>query len=355
MNPTCQAATVLPWDDHHLESVPECPTCGGGAGRNLWHGDMTDLVFGIAPGTWSLHRCRGCGSGWLDPRPDAASLSRAYAGYFTHQAIRERIIVRRCGIVRRRLHDTLNDYMNHRYRTQRTPAAAYGRWLIRLLPPLRAAVDATCRHLPRGGGLLLDVGCGNGAFLRLAREMGWQVAGLDFDPEAVQQARNAGFDVTLGSIETLDGIVDRYDVITLSHVIEHVANPHAMLTRAWRLLKPGGMLWLETPNLDSLGHQLYGRHWRGLEPPRHLVLANADSLRMSLSRAGFVGIRQRWNALVSFEVLRASRAMRRGRDVAVAGADKRWLPLEAMIEGIEGLLPSRREFLTLLAKKPAVA
>ena len=180
-----------------------------------------------------------------DPRPDAASLPRAYAGYFTHDEIRERVIVRRRGMVRRWLHDLLNDYMNHRYGTSRQPAAAGGRWLARLVPPLRAAVDATCRNLPRvpdGGGLLLDVGCGNGAFLRLAQEMGWQVEGVDFDPEAVQQARNAGFCATTGGVEGLNAEEKRYDVITMSHVIEHVPDPNDTLVRLYRLLKPGGML-----------------------------------------------------------------------------------------------------------------
>jgi len=347
-------ADVLPWPAHHLEAVPECPICKGGSGRDLWHGEMTDRVFGIAPGAWSLYRCRDCGSGWLDPRPDAASLPQAYAGYFTHGEIRERVIVRRRGIVRRWLHDALNDYMNHRYGTRRVPASAYGHWLTWLLPPLRAAVDATCRHLPRapaGGGLLLDVGCGNGAFLRLAREMGWNVTGLDFDPEAVEQARNAGFEAIVGGVEALDTVADRYDVITLSHVIEHVGDPNDTLACLYRLLKPGGMLWLETPNLGSLGHQLYGRDWRGLEPPRHLVLCNAQSLRTTLSRTGFVDIRQRWNAMVSFEVLRASSAIRHGRVAANAGSNKKQLPREIMVEATEALLPARREFLTFTAKK----
>ncbi|MEO6250353.1 MAG: class I SAM-dependent methyltransferase [Luteimonas sp.] len=279
----------------------------------------------------------------------------AYAGYFTHGEIRQRVIVRRRGMVRRYLHDVLNDYMNHRYGTHLQPAVRHGYWLAWLLPPLRAAADAACRHLPNvphGGGSLLDVGCGNGAFLRLASEMGWSVSGLDFDPHAVEQARNAGFSVTVGGIDELDHVTDGYDVITLSHVVEHVADPNDLLVRLHRLLKPGGRLWMETPNIHSLGHRLYGRNWRDLDPPRHLLLLNKSSLRVALSLAGFVEIEQRWHAMQVFGIFNASEAIRRGQG-GVASEDKRRHFLSSFVEVAEWLLPSRREFLTITARKPA--
>jgi 2-polyprenyl-3-methyl-5-hydroxy-6-metoxy-1,4-benzoquinol methylase len=348
------AAAASPWPAEHLQAVPDCPVCGGGCGRELLHADMTDRVFGIAPGTWSLYRCNGCHSGWLDPRPDTASLPLAYVGYFTHDEIRDRVIVRRRGVLRRYLHDALNHYMNHRYGTRRQPVVRHGRWLAWLLPPLRAAVDATCRHLPPvppAGGRLLDVGCGNGAFLRLASEMGWLVSGLDFDPQAVQQARSAGFDVTVGGVDALDHIVGHYDVITLSHVIEHVTDPNDLLDRLHRLLKPGGRLWLETPNINSFGHLLYGRDWRDLDPPRHLLLPNWPSFCAALARAGFVQTKQRWHPMQSFGILRESEAIKRN-ERAELKRYKRLLLTGALLEIAEVLFPSRREFLTATTRKP---
>lgn len=348
------ASLEMPWPSHELEIVPNCPVCGGER-RVLRYSELTDCIFAIAPGAWSLYCCRDCGSGWLDPRPNATSLPRAYVGYFTHDAPPELVAIHPRGVIKRWLHDASNDYMNYRYGTNRTPATSYGKWLAWLLPPVRAAVDSTCRHVPRAtasGGLLLDVGCGNGAFLRLAREMGWDAAGLDFDPEAVGQARKAGFAAILGGVDALADQSECYDVITLSHVIEHVGDPNATLGRLYRLLKPGGVLWLETPNLGSLGHHIYGRDWRGLEPPRHLVLFNAKSLSGSLSKAGFTDIRQRWNSKGAFGVLRSSSSIRRSRVAKNAGSDKE-LPWELLLELAEALIPSRREFLTVTAKKPA--
>lgn len=156
-------------------------------------------------------------------------------------------------------------------------------------------------------------------------------------------------DVSVGGIDALDAVNERYDVITLSHVIEHVGDPNDALLRLQGALKPGGRLWLETPNLGSLGYRLFGRNWRGLEPPRHLVLFNPRSLRESLARAGFCDVHQRWDAMVSFDVLRASAAIRDRRPVAGAGAVKKGWPREFLIECIEALWPPGREFLTFTA------
>ena len=136
---------VAPWPEDDLEGVPNCPVCGG-CDRELLHQDLTDRVFRVAPGVWTLYRCCGCRSAWLDPRPTPRSIGRAYASYYTHDD-HDHPIVRRRGVIRRFLHDAINGYMNSRYQVQREPALSLGRWLIPLLPSLKTAVDADFRHL----------------------------------------------------------------------------------------------------------------------------------------------------------------------------------------------------------------
>jgi 2-polyprenyl-3-methyl-5-hydroxy-6-metoxy-1,4-benzoquinol methylase len=94
--------------------------------------------------------------------------------------------------------------------------------------------------------------------------------------------------VIAGGIDALDGQAAIFDVITLSHVIEHVHDVGGTLRACHRLLKPGGRLWLETPNVAALGHKVFGVNWRGLEAPRHLVLFSAPALKQLLQDAGFV-------------------------------------------------------------------
>jgi SAM-dependent methyltransferase len=77
-----------------------------------------------------------------------------------------------------------------------------------------------------------------------------------------------------------------FDAATLSHVIEHVPDPVALLREIGRILKPGGRLVVTTPNSKSLGHGWFQRYWIGLDPPRHLNIFTLSALRECANRAG---------------------------------------------------------------------
>ncbi|MNT33906.1 bifunctional 3-demethylubiquinone-9 3-methyltransferase/ 2-octaprenyl-6-hydroxy phenol methylase [compost metagenome] len=82
-------------------------------------------------------------------------------------------------------------------------------------------------------------------------------------------------------------LAERFDVVTMNHVLEHLHDPAAALRKAYDLLQPGGLLWLATPNLASSGHRVFAQDWLHLDPPRHLVLVEADALKQLLKRIGF--------------------------------------------------------------------
>jgi SAM-dependent methyltransferase len=112
--------------------------------------------------------------------------------------------------------------------------------------------------------------------------------GVDFDAAAVEAAHKLhGVDVRLGTVDTMVATGIRFDVVTASHVIEHVPDPIAFLSKCRSLLRPGGRMILRTPNVDSIGHRRYQRHWRGLEPPRHLHLFTLSALKTCALKAGF--------------------------------------------------------------------
>lgn len=342
--------TLETWPPEDLESVRACPVCGESS-RELLHGELTDRVFRTAPGSWDLHRCNGCRSAYLDPRPTDASLGRAYDSYYTHE-VGTHAVVRRQGAVGRRLHDLINGYQNARYGLQKAPASQLGAWILPVLPSLKTAADAECRHMPPppcASPRLLDVGCGNGDFLEVARQAGWQAQGVDPDPVAAATARSRGFDVRVGGIDALQDQSGTFDMVTLCHVIEHVPDPPAVLASARSLLKPGGRLWIETPNLDSIGASRYGSCWRDLDPPRHLVVFSRGAFEECLRTAGFQCIRQYWRGMAVFDVFAASEAAMRGERGIEASYGGR-PPLHAMVAEIcEWLLPARREFLTFVA------
>lgn len=344
--------TLQPWPQADLEAVPNCPVCGG-TERSLLYKGLTDRVFGVADGSWDFYRCAACASAWLDPRPTPSSIGRAYERYYTHLAEDDAAMLPKSALVRQ-LHAWQNDYKNARYGLQRKPSSVGGRWLVRLAPSLRAKADAQCRHMPpppAGGGRLLDVGFGSGAFLKIASEMGWHAEGIDFDPKAVEVARARGLNVSCASADELATQERQYDVITISHVIEHVHAPMALLRNLYRLLKPGGLLWLDTPNLSSYGARRFGPDWRDLDPPRHFVLFTPQSMISALTTIGFQHITQHWHGMTLFSIYAESTAIARGQ--CAQEAIHQVVPSVAAVvdELREMMQPARREFLTLSARK----
>ena len=99
-------------------------------------------------------------------------------------------------------------------------------------------------------GKVLDVGCGVGYLLRAAQAEGWEVAGLDLDRAAVDIAKQAGLDAHWAVADEMPFPKETFDVVTFLNVVEHLPWPHSTLEAIYRVLKPGGMLVLETPTDD---------------------------------------------------------------------------------------------------------
>lgn len=279
------------WPADGLERVPLCPVCGSDQ-RQLRHTALEDNIFHCAPGRWALWRCDKCGCGYLDPRPTPAAIGLAYADYYTHDAPDEGWLssATRMGY---RLPTMRNAYLNARFpRLGLKPSWPFCGGLLKLFPATRELAERDVRHLPAPapGACLLDIGCGSGAFVKRARALGYRAEGLEFDADAVASAVAAGLPVRLGALPDTGLEAGTYDVLTLSQVIEHVHDPRAALKECFRLLKSGGWFWLATPNMAAPGHQRFGPDWRGLEPPRHLVLFSPGGLAGALADAGFADI-----------------------------------------------------------------
>src|SRR6202043_1801368 len=95
-----------------------------------------------------------------------------------------------------------------------------------------------------------------------------------------------GLEAHVGTAESMVASGRKFDVVAASHVIEHVSDPVRFLADCAQLLKPGGRVIVRTPNADSIGHSLFGRSWRGLEPPRLLLVFTRPSLIACGGKAG---------------------------------------------------------------------
>ena len=326
------------WDANELETLGHCPICQSAA-RTVLYDNLTDTLFRCAPGRWTLHACNGCGTAYLDPRPSATSIGKAYANYYTHSEPAQPTSAKDGADWRSALRTfaraNLNSYRNARWQMALTPSNTWGRYVVPLVLPVRSLIEQQMRHMPSQPpdrqGRLLDVGCGNGAFLKMAQAAGWSVQGIDFDPIAVAEARRQGLAVDLGGIDQLAAQAQTYDWITCSHVLEHVHEPQQLLQSLHRLLRPGGTLWLQTPNLNSIGHRTYGRDWVGADPPRHLTLLTLTSLRSALEKAGFQTSFRRLPLFPAMAFYAASNALRGGEVNAMALPHTRTMRLHFLL------------------------
>ena len=280
------------------EDAPDCLLCGA-RGTPL-HAALRDRVFG-APGEWRMVACRACQVAWLDPRPTRADIGKAYATYYTHasqqtSAVFHSVVpsARHVERVRHRVaawfRDAAEGVRSRRLGHPAPPASPGVTLLSRLaerVPVMRDTAVLSVAGLPPGHGRrLLDVGCGSGEFLSRMRERGWAVIGVEPDPVAAAAARRDDLDVRDGMLEDAAFADESFDAVVLSHVIEHVHDPIALLRECGRILRPGGRLVLTTPNLTSVGHRRFGADWRGLEPPRHLHVFSVESLASCVDQVG---------------------------------------------------------------------
>jgi SAM-dependent methyltransferase len=168
------------------------------------------------------------------------------------------------------------------------------RALRRLLPP---------------PGLLLDIGCGNGRLLHLAREAGYEVRGLELSPAlAAQASAELGIEVIAGDFLSVDP-GGSHDIVVLRHVLEHLPDPLEATRRLRALLRDGGHAVLEFPNIDGVGPawkrwlrrtRLHRRRYPAAYVPGHCQEFGRRSFEYLLERAGFRLVSWRTYSLTSF-------------------------------------------------------
>jgi len=230
---------------------------------NLCGANDTELIYVERdrllklPGSFHLVRCRQCGLLYLNPRPTPEEMKFYYPTDYAPYSIAP------------------EDEYSRITRLDRS----YGYW-----KRARAVIAARPQ-----GGRLLDIGCATGNFLHMVRRLGpWEVYGLDISPEAAEYARQRfGLDIFIGEVAQACYPSAYFDAVTLWDVIEHVHDPKGTLVEIHRILKPGGLLLISTPNLWSWDARIFGRYWVGLDAPRHLFIFSPATLQKLLQKTGF--------------------------------------------------------------------
>jgi len=229
---------------------------------------------------YDYYKCDACGVYFLHPMLDAAALAALYPeNYVEPDDPGQTRAINPLKLARLRL--------RHGYaHLNVNPIVAI---VAKLTAPFRGA-DRAIDYAP--GGRLLDVGCGNGRYLRTMRSLGWQVEGVELNRQSAEFCRSTGLSVHNGDLASAQFPSASFDVITARHVIEHIPTPQRFMAELARLLKPGGSLVVETPNFSSLGWALFGTKWYATGIPYHLMLFSPENLALLAGQHGLVVVRQ---------------------------------------------------------------
>ena len=202
---------------------------------NIIINNVQDFTFKNVRGSWDYHQCSKCKSLFISPVPSLEVLNLAYSRYYTHAPAKDTI------------------YQKFIYTLKN---------IKKYLFPYRPSFFKDIKNFNLSS--MLDIGCGNGSLLKQAKDLGWNVMGVEMDPLAVEHCNSKGLDVIQGDFNTIKD-TNKFDCVVLRHVIEHVIDPLSLIDIALSNLSPSGLLWIQWPNPNSLGLQKYGRYWRGLE------------------------------------------------------------------------------------------
>ena len=251
------------WPLDELEEVNNCPYCGS-VERTIAYENVQDWSFYCAHGKWTYWDCANCEAVYLSPRPIEKSIYKAYSNYYTHNHSKlniKTILKNEC----------LSLWLNINIQ----PRLRIPRFLSIFFEPLKNFVNIPFElkelvTLPKGK--ILDIGCGDGAFLNFAKQLGWEATGIEIDSDAVIAALNHGVNVLEGDFRELNRYNNNFDCVICSHVLEHVYEPLTFLNMVKNSLKVGGVLMISLPNANSFVRSIFADSWRGIEAPRHIAI-----------------------------------------------------------------------------------
>lgn len=219
-----------------MKKITTCPVCG-----SLLPDPHMDIRDHFLTGeTFHLLICRRCGCGVTDPWPEGQEMDRYYQS---------------------------RDYISHSASSKGIVNKIY--LFIRKIA-IRKKYRLVCNVAKRSRGSILDVGCGSGELLYLFKKKHWNVGGIEPDENTRRKAISR-YLLPIGDNGSLKDIVTgSFDVITLWHSLEHIANISETLAQLRRILTPDGTLIVAVPNLTSKDAMIYGPFWAAWDVPRHL-------------------------------------------------------------------------------------
>ncbi len=232
-----------------LQQISNCPVCKG---TELEH-FITCKDYTVSQESFNIVSCKSCNFKFTNPRPSDSEIGKYYKSedYVSHS-------------------DTKKGLINRLYHMIRTRT-------------LKQKLGLISQYVSRG--TILDYGCGTGMFLKTCADAGWKSFGFEPDPDAKKLAEGKGLSVAI-SKEALSG--NKYDIISLWHVLEHVTDLDPTLQFFSKNITDNGRLIIAVPNYTSVDAKHYKEFWAGYDVPRHIYHFEINTLKKLLGNYGFI-------------------------------------------------------------------
>lgn len=249
-----------------MKQPTPCPVCNQSSQYDF---SSRDLMFGHFE-RYDYHRCTSCHFIFQYPLPTAEQISTFYPNEY--EVYEEQSRLKKVSGLRKSI---LKKYYGYSHLSTSTfndficfiPKLFYKNYEVHF----------------NSNGNLLDVGCGNGRYLDGMKKLGWQTKGVEFNESAVRVCKLSGLDVHHGDLFSANFGNDSFDVINVSHVVEHVPNPKELFAEFSRILKKDGTLIIKTPNSEALGRALFNTNWYANDVPRHIYLFSEKNIKVLTS------------------------------------------------------------------------
>jgi 2-polyprenyl-3-methyl-5-hydroxy-6-metoxy-1,4-benzoquinol methylase len=153
---------------------------------------------------------------------------------------------------------------------------------------------------------VLDIGCGDGEFLSLFRDLGCQVYGTEYDARTEEVCRKKGIAMLPGGVIPLlddSGLIESFDLVVFTEIIEHINNPLDVVRNISRLLRKGGILYITTPNFASLERRVLGPQWGMICYPEHISFYSPRTINHLMRKCGYQKLSLRTENVSIFRIV----------------------------------------------------
>ncbi len=211
---------------------------------------------------YSILKCPDCSLRFLDPMPSEDCLAEFYAS-----------------------HENFNHYAKVAERKLKSGAAKIKRLM---------------KYAPSGS--FIDIGCSTGANVEAARRLGFSSSGIDLCRESIEFAQKnfPGCDFKVGSLEAVDA---EFDLVFCTEVLEHVTKPHEFIESIARIMKPGAVLYMTTPDAGHFRVPRDFARWKHVHAPDHLAYYQLSTVKRLLGEHGIELIKSQWTTRTNIQLI----------------------------------------------------